>query len=58
MICPECGGSRTTIPNTRPVTNGWTYRRRECVDCKHRWNTYEIPEDELTMEVEEEDDNA
>ena len=54
MICPECSHEKTTIPNTRPTTNGWTYRRRECVNCGFRWNTYEIPESELTMEVEDE----
>lgn len=54
MKCPKCG------EKSRTVTTGWvirgerimekdgkTKRRRECLECKHRWTTMEIAADKL-----------
>ncbi len=43
MTCPICGGSTRTI-NSRPK-NDTVYRRRQCINCGHRFNTYEFEED-------------
>jgi transcriptional regulator NrdR family protein len=58
MICKQCNHDATSITNSRPTVNGWTYRRRECMNCGHRWNTYEIPEDEISQEEDEDGDNS
>ena len=49
MICPECGGN-TRVPNVRTYQDElrdiiYTQRRRECLECKHRFNTIEITQD-------------
>jgi transcriptional regulator NrdR family protein len=42
MMCPLCG-SDSKVLNSRPL-HGNVWRRRECVKCLHRWNTYEVTE--------------
>lgn len=39
MLCPECDG-KTKVINTRH--RGKLFRRRECVECGYRFNTYEV----------------
>jgi transcriptional regulator NrdR family protein len=47
---PNCRLLKTRVIDSRVLTNGWTKRRRECyLGCGGRWNTYEVPEDELQI---------
>lgn len=51
MICPKCSHSETKIVDSRETNNGRTWRRRECLNCKHRFTTYEIVENVPVMVV-------
>jgi transcriptional regulator NrdR family protein len=44
MQCPICEGE-TRVLETRDHAIG-TRRRRECLDCSERFNTFEVYEDE------------
>lgn len=42
MRCPSCGYPESKVVDSRPSDDGSTIRRRrECLDCKHRFTTYE-----------------
>ena len=42
MRCPSCGFPESKVVDSRPSDDGATIRRRrECLDCKHRFTTYE-----------------
>lgn len=41
MHCPECGYSSTKVTDSRSCSDGTIRRRRECVNCKARFTTYE-----------------
>ncbi len=42
MRCPSCGYTESKVVDSRPSDDGTTIRRRrECLDCKHRFTTYE-----------------
>jgi transcriptional repressor NrdR len=42
MICPKCHHIETKVYDTRVTQNGKiTRRRRECLDCHHRFTTIE-----------------
>lgn len=43
MNCPHCGGE-THVVDSRPNEDS-TRRRRECIECKHRFSTVEIDAD-------------
>lgn len=43
MTCPICGGE-TKITNSRPKCDH-ARRRRECLECGHRFSTIELEED-------------
>lgn len=43
MTCPFCNG-RTHVIDSRHTEDS-KFRRRECLDCKHRFSTYEIDAD-------------
>ena len=43
MNCPNCGG-KTHVVDSRPNEDS-VERRRECVECKIRFNTIEIDAD-------------
>lgn len=43
MTCPECG-EKTVVVNSKAEDDS-VWRRRECLCCKHRFNTIEIDED-------------
>jgi transcriptional repressor NrdR len=47
MKCPECEGLESRVANCRQKANNTTHRRRECLNCGHRWTTYEISADAL-----------
>ena len=38
--CPNCGCTFSSVVNTESITNA-IRRRRECLECGVRWNTYE-----------------
>lgn len=40
--CPKCGEYESRVTNTRPSPTG-VYRRRECLQCGHRYSTEETP---------------
>lgn len=42
MICPFCGSDQLITKNTRPTKQySQTWRRKECLDCKNTFTTYE-----------------
>ena len=42
MRCPSCGHLESKVVDSRPSDDGATIRRRrECLECKHRFTTYE-----------------
>ena len=42
MRCPSCGYAESKVVDSRPSDDGSTIRRRrECLECKHRFTTYE-----------------
>jgi transcriptional repressor NrdR len=52
MKCPFCGKARNKVIDSRLGKNGRTIRRRrECLDCKKRFTTYEKVETVLPMVV-------
>ncbi|MBQ6371661.1 MAG: transcriptional repressor NrdR [Oscillospiraceae bacterium] len=45
MKCPFCGYTESKVIDSRPAEEGSTIRRRrECLDCRKRFTTYEIIE--------------
>jgi transcriptional regulator NrdR family protein len=46
----ECDHLRSKVIDSRPAESNEehqaTWRRRQCLECKARWNTWEIPEEE------------
>ena len=43
MKCPGCGFAESKVIDSRPVTdNNSIRRRRECLECKRRFTTYEV----------------
>lgn len=53
-LCTECGEDSIAI-ETRMDHRGWRRRRRVCKVCAHRFTTYEIPADSLTVDDTTED---
>ena len=42
MRCPSCGYPESKVVDSRPSDDGAAIRRRrECLDCQHRFTTYE-----------------
>lgn len=41
VCCPDCGSNSTGVIDSRLSAKGSVRRRRMCVNCKHRWVTYE-----------------
>lgn len=51
MICPNCSSQHIVVKDSRDHKEyNWIKRRRECLECDNRWNTYEISESELQVE--------
>ena len=45
MKCPHCGHEEDKVVDSRPSQDGRAVRRRrECIDCKERFTTYEYVE--------------
>jgi transcriptional repressor NrdR len=48
MKCPQCNGLNDRVANNRHKENHTVVRRRrECLDCGHRWTTYEFMAESL-----------
>jgi len=43
MSCPICGSARIEVCEVRICINGTRRRRMGCVDCAHRWTTWDGP---------------
>ena len=41
MYCPKCKKDNTGVIDSRDVDGDTVRRRRECLDCKYRFTTYE-----------------
>lgn len=42
MYCPSCGNLESKVVDSRPSEDGTSIRRRrECLECGHRFTTYE-----------------
>ncbi len=46
MTCPVCGGGTIILDSRKPDVDR-VRRRRECVECGHRFTTWEIEADTL-----------
>ncbi|AXA37323.1 MAG: transcriptional repressor NrdR [Candidatus Hydrogenedentota bacterium] len=45
MLCPFCGHTESKVVNSRQSTRGDSIRRRrECLQCGHRFTTFEVIE--------------
>ena len=51
MKCPNCGHTKSNVIDSRPTENSSIRRRRECLECKCRFTTYEIVENIPLMVV-------
>lgn len=51
FLCPKCQGT-TTVKDSRPVEEGSIVRRRRhCIECSHRFTTYELATDGLSVRI-------
>ena len=58
MRCPKCGGSKSSVVDSRQAEDGNTIRRRrECEECHYRFTTYERVE-ERTLVVVKKDEHV
>ena len=54
MICPFCGAEKTRVIDTGEKCDGTVVqRRRQCVSCKKRFNTYERSSLGMPMVIKE-----
>lgn len=44
ICCPFCGNEKSRVTDTNKIENG-IRRRRECCECRMRWNTFEVSEE-------------
>lgn len=52
MRCPKCGGSKSSVIDSRQAEDGHTIRRRrECEECHYRFTTYERVEERTLVVV-------
>ena len=51
MPCPRCGARKSTVVDSRPRDDGVTRRRRECMNCQHRFTSFESMIDPANLEV-------
>lgn len=47
-VCIKCNSWKTKVLQTRKLRNdGWTFRERKCYLCGHRWDTVEVPAEDI-----------
>ena len=53
MRCPSCAFRDSAIYDSRPIRDAidGVWRRRRCLDCDHRWTTYERNTAEIHADV-------
>ena len=52
MRCPKCGGSKSSVVDSRQAEDGNTIRRRrKCEECHYRFTTYERVEERTLVVV-------
>lgn len=51
MLCPHCKKSETQVIDSRESDEHIIRRRRECLDCSHRFTTYEKIESPQVMVI-------
>ena len=52
--CPKCRDVKTKVMQSWVLRNGWTVRRRRCLyGCNNLWLSYEVPDDELTIDADD-----
>lgn len=49
--CPKCSSESVKVTDSR-FDAGPIRRRRCCLNCEHRWTTYEIREDDMRTLIE------
>jgi len=49
MTCIKCN-ERSKVLDSEETKEGWIKRRRSCDKCKIRWNTFEVPQDDIVVE--------
>ncbi len=42
MKCPNCASMESKVVDSRPTDSNSIRRRRECIQCKRRFTTYEV----------------
>lgn len=52
MMCPRCGEEENKTIDSRSM-GPHRYRTRECVSCKYRWKTVEMPRKEYEKIIKE-----
>ena len=51
--CPECGSWERKVKESRKDTRyGWKWRLSDCLNCGHRWDSYECPAAGMTVDGE------
>jgi transcriptional repressor NrdR len=59
MRCPACGSSRGRVVDSRTADDGAAIRRRrECLDCQHRFTTFERSDERPLMVVKRSGDRV
>lgn len=52
--CPACGSALVQVFNSRNrETSGIKYRQRECLECGHRYSSYELLAEEYNALVKD-----
>lgn len=44
-LCPACHGDSKVVDSRRDLFRHARRRRRECLSCEYRWNTWEVAAD-------------
>ena len=51
IVCPACGTvGETVVKDSRQIEKmgmSVRHRRRRCLDCDHRWSTFELSEEDF-----------
>ena len=51
MRCPQCGGPTDVRDSRVSTAQDSVRRRRGCLDCEYRFTTYELSQEQLTLNV-------
>ncbi len=49
MKCEKCGG-KTSVVDSHPIQNNQIRRRRKCLSCDFRFNTFELTDKSLNAQ--------